>query len=572
LEKLVSTHSTKSGSQKARAKSRTAESSYSRDEQVAASGVQDIPEQAWRIGAIVIFIIAAALRFYDLNLVPFHHDEGVNGNFLVRLVREGFYQYDPENYHGPTLYYFSAVIPWITKLLFGSSARDNYGLTTFNVRLITVLFGLGTIVLVFLLRRRLGTIATLAAGLLLAVSPGAVYLSRYFIHESLFVFFTLGIVVSCVWFYDTRRPAYLMPAAACAALLFATKETAMISAGVLIIAFALTVVYMRFTRKPVVYQSSKRKRPSGGVSGFIEEIGGATSLVPAIGTAIFVFLALYLLFYSSFLTNNKGIMDSLQTFAVWTKTGRTAHVHPATMYLTWLVRIESPLLFLGATGAAIVVLKPKNSFALFSALWAFGLIAAYSLIPYKTPWLVLNFIIPLALISGYAIQAIYEMDHAQLRLASLVLLVAVVLGTYQSIDLNFVNYDNDNAKYVYVYAHTRRGMLDLVNQVEQIAKENSGGLTGITVVSPDYWPLPWYFRNFSRVGYFGRMAASSETIIIANESQKEEIERSFGQFYRQVPSKDERGSFELRPGVRLLLYVRRPEVGPSANPPSIQHP
>jgi predicted membrane-bound mannosyltransferase len=148
----------------------------------------------------------------------------------------------------------------------------------------------------------------------------------------------------------------------------------------------------------------------------------------------------------------------------------------------------------------------------------------------------------------------------------------VVLGTYQSIDLNFVNYDNDNAKYVYVYAHTRRGMLDLVNQVEQIAKENSGGLTGITVVSPDYWPLPWYFRNFSRVGYFGRMAASSETIIIANESQKEEIERSFGQFYRQVPSKDERGSFELRPGVRLLLYVRRPEVGPSANPPSIQHP
>ena len=49
---------------------------------------------------------------------------------------------------------------------------------------------------------------------------------------------------------------------------------------------------------------------------------------------------------------------------------------------------------------------------------------------------------------------------------------------YQSIDLNFVNYDNDNAKYVYVYAHTKRGTLDLVNQVEQIAKENSGGLPG----------------------------------------------------------------------------------------------
>ena len=30
------------------------------------------------------------------------------------------------------------------------------------------------------------------------------------------------------------------------------------------------------------------------------------------------------------------------------------------------------------------------------------------MIPYKTPWLMLNFVVPLALISGYAIQAIYE--------------------------------------------------------------------------------------------------------------------------------------------------------------------
>jgi predicted membrane-bound mannosyltransferase len=216
-------------------------------------------------------------------------------------------------------------------------------------------------------------------------------------------------------------------------------------------------------------------------------------------------------------------------------------------------------------------LKPKNSFALFCALWSFGLIAAYSLIPYKTPWLMLNFVIPLALISGYAIEAIYDMDHGQLRLAAVVLLVAVAVATYQSIDLNFVNYDNDNPKYVYVYAHTRRGTLDLVDQVEQIAKENSGDLTGISIISPDYWPLPWYFRNFSRVGYFGRMAASNEPIIIASENQKPEVEANFGQFYRQVPSNDAGGTFELRPGVKLLLYVRRPEA-PQLKPPSIQNP
>ncbi|HEX3250131.1 MAG TPA: flippase activity-associated protein Agl23, partial [Pyrinomonadaceae bacterium] len=510
----MATNSTRSSSnKKARAKERA--TPYPAPE---VSANEAVPENVWRIGIVVIFLIAAGLRLYDLNLVPLHHDEGVNGNFLVRLVREGYYQYDPENYHGPTLYYFSALIPWTVKLLFGSSARDTYGLTTFSIRLIPALFGLATIALVFMLRRRLGTVATLMAGLLLAVSPGAVYLSRYFIHESLFVFFTLGIVVAGLKLYDDRNPAYLIPAGASAALLFATKETAMISAGVLIIALALTLVYLRWNSKPNRQSGRRRAAEPGRFSAFIDELGGNFNVAYNLGLGLIVFLALYLLFYSSFLTNNKGITDSLQTFAVWTRTGRAAHVHPASQYVIWLLREEAPLLFLGAIGAALIVLKPKNSFALFSALWAFGLLAAYSLIPYKTPWLMLNFVVPLALIGGYAIQAIYELDHLRLRVVGAIFVVAIVVATSQSIDLNFTNYDNDNEKYVYVYAHSKREMLDLVKQVEAIAKENNGSQTGITIVSPDYWPLPWYFRNFQRVGYFGRMAASSEPIIIANEN------------------------------------------------------
>lgn len=549
----MSTSSTKRGGKKAPGKNRGAQGKYSRFEtETAIAADPDIPEKAWRIGVIAIFLIAAVLRLYDLNLVPLHHDEGVNGNFLVRLVREGIYTYDPGNYHGPTLYYFAAIIPWITKVLFGNSARDNYGMTTFSVRLIPVLFGLATIGLIFLLRRRLGSVTTLAAGLMLAVSPGAVYLSRYFIHETLFVFFTLGIVVAIVRFYDERNSAYLIPAAASAALLFATKETAMISMGVLIIAFAVMWVYMKLTGG-----SAKEGTVSERVVAVIDEMGGKPGLVINIVIALIVFVALYLLFYSSFFTNSKGINDSLQTFAIWKKTGNEAHVHPAEQYLIWLVRQESPLLFLGAIGAAITVLRPKNSLALFCALWSFGLIAAYSLIPYKTPWLVLNFIVPLALIAGYAIQAIYELDHRQLRFAAAALLLAGGIAIYQSIDLNFKNYDNDKEKYVYVYAHTKRHTLNLVNEVERIAKENSGNTTGITIVSPDYWPLPWYFRNFTRVGYYGRMAASTEPVIIANANQKDEVDTNFGHLYEQVPGPDPGATFELRPGVSLLLYQRR---------------
>src|ERR1043165_2740077 len=151
LDQLANTASTKSSaSKKGKARKAAPAQEKSADRPVPTSYREDVPENVWRIGAVVIFVVAAVLRMYDLNLVPLHHDEGVNGNFLVRLVRDGAYQYDPQNYHGPTLYYFAAVIPWITKVLFGNAARDNYGLTTFTIRLVPALFGLATIALIFL--------------------------------------------------------------------------------------------------------------------------------------------------------------------------------------------------------------------------------------------------------------------------------------------------------------------------------------------------------------------------------------------------------------------------------------
>ena len=105
----------------------------------------EIPERAWRLSALAILVLGAFLRLVKLSLVPLHHDEGVNGNFLVTLVREGKYFYDPQNYHGPTLYYFSAIIPWIVRFFGGKAAGDTYGLTTFNIRLVTVVFSVATL-------------------------------------------------------------------------------------------------------------------------------------------------------------------------------------------------------------------------------------------------------------------------------------------------------------------------------------------------------------------------------------------------------------------------------------------
>jgi uncharacterized protein (TIGR03663 family) len=543
----------------------------------------DLSQRTWLIAVIVILAIATALRVYQLSLVPLHHDEGVNGNFLVHLVRDGYYHYDPANYHGPTLYYFAAIFPWLLRFIFGIPAQNTYGLTTVAIRLVPVVFGIATIGLIFLLRRNLGTVASLSAGFLLAVSPGAVYLSRYFIHETLFVFFTLGIVVAAVKFYEDPRPLYLILLAISAALLFATKETAIVSVVVLLLALICVRVFLWLIRGGESARATKRKTRPSSLQDFAERAGGSGALTMWLAIAVGVFVVVYVLFYSSFFTNYpKGVSDSLKTFQFWSKTGKEAHVHRFETYVWWLLLQESPLLFLGAAGAALALFRPARSFALFVGFWGFGLITAYSLIAYKTPWLALNFLVPLALCSGFAIQWLYERlaDVApQRRWLAAVAVILVAMGPlagivraisekaqgktfipgYQTIDLNFINYDNDNPYYVYVYAHTRRETHKLMEEINRIAERtHQGGQTGITIVSPDYWPLPWYLRDYSRVGYFGHMTTSNEPIVIASQGQAAEVQATFGDRYQQIQSGfNPSGSFPLRPGVDLLLFTRR---------------
>jgi uncharacterized protein (TIGR03663 family) len=559
-------------------------------------GPSEISERTWRYMSVSILFVAAFLRLYDLNLVPLHHDEGVNGNFLVRLVREGFYHYDPANYHGPTLYYFAALFPGLLRLIFGAGAQNNYGLTTTTIRLVPALFGLATVALLFTLRRYLGPIATLGAALLFAISPGAVYLSRYFIHETLFVFFTLGLVVAALKFYEQARLIYLILAAISAGLLFATKETAIISTGVLVIALVITPIYLSLMGASSQKRTKNKKRKAkatdeNSAGTFVDRVGGTKTLGVWIALALLVFIAVNVLFYSSFFTNYpKGVYDSLKTFQFWTKTGKEAHKHPKVTYFWWLLLQESPLLVLGAIGAAVSVLKPAKSFALFSALWAFGLIAAYSLIAYKTPWLALNFVLPLALCSGFALESFYQEFirkglSQRTRWLALAGILVVAIGPlpglarifdqvvqtdpwpglltavtqtevhgktfipgYQTIDLNFINYDNDNRYYVYVYAHTRRETLKLVDEINKIAeRSHQGAGAGLTIVSPDYWPLPWYLRDYNRIGYYGRITPSNEPMILASSSQAAEVEATYGDRYLQVQSGfNAQGRFPLR--------------------------
>ena len=125
------------------------------------------------------------------------------------------------------------------------------------------------------------------------------------------------------------------------------------------------------------------------------------------------------------------------------------------------------------------------------------------------------------------------------------------------VSLNFVHYDDD--RYTYVYAHTRREMLALVDEVNGVAiRSGTGSDMGVTIVSPDYWPLPWYFRDYKRVGYYQRVVPTTEPLIVGSVAQQAELTATYSDRYQQIryPGTSD-GSYALRPGVDLLLYIRR---------------
>ena len=489
----------------------------------------------WWWSSLIILLAAALVRLVLLTQKPLHHDEGVNGVFLVTLFRTGYYHYDPANYHGPSLYYL-AVIPTAINNVF----HWGHGLSTFAIRFVTAAFGVGVVWLMLCLRRFLGPFAALAAAAFAAVSPGFVFFSRYFIHEILFVFFSLGVIVAWLWYRDTGKARYLMLASASAAMLFATKETWIITAAVWVIAIPCTTIFLRLRNR------------SDEISPILPESqtdSDARSTKRLYLHAAALFVAIAILLYSSFFTNPRGILDSVLTFTYWTKTGRTGiYNREWSTYLSWMWQEEAPVLLLGFIGTVVALIRARSYLTVFCAFWAIGIFTAYSLVPYKTPWLALSIILPLVIMAGDLIGQSYRPKTR----AFTVLLAgaAISFSLYQAIDVSFWNYDNDS--YAYSYAHTKRDFLGLVDEIDAIAAANPVKKDiGITVMSPEHWPLPWYLRDYTHVGYWGHFVDTSEPIVIALKPQVPEVENRLGKLYRQY------STHELRPGNMLVMFVRK---------------
>jgi hypothetical protein len=131
---------------------------------------------------------------------------------------------------------------------------------------------------------------------------------------------------------------------------------------------------------------------------------------------------------------------------------------------------------------------------------------------------------------------------------------ALALNLFQTYVINFREYDDD--RHPYVYSQTRRELFGLVEEVRRLGERAGTKEPGLATASPDYWPLPWYFRDNPRAGFEGRLSSpydpSKTFVVVGKEEQLPQLQRSLGDAYVRVGN-----LYPLRPGVNLVLFERR---------------
>src|SRR5262247_534043 len=102
------------------------------------------------LGLLLAIALALALRCPHLAIRPMHNDEAVNAMKFGQLWEHGVYKYDPNEHHGPSLFYATLAVARLT------SSPDFEHLTEVKLRLIPIVFALGLIVLLPLISDGLG--------------------------------------------------------------------------------------------------------------------------------------------------------------------------------------------------------------------------------------------------------------------------------------------------------------------------------------------------------------------------------------------------------------------------------
>jgi uncharacterized protein (TIGR03663 family) len=484
--------------------------------------------------------LALAFRLAGPDLRPMHHDEANQAVKFGTLLETGDYRYDRNDHHGPTLYYFTLPSAWIRGQPTLASLDER------TLRIVPALFGAGLILLLPLLGGGLGRTAVATSALLAALSPALTYYSRFYIQESLFVFFALAFLIALGRSAERPRAWWALGAGAFAGLAYSTKETSLI----VLLASGAALALAR------IWTESPRKTPT--------RFGRAAHLALGLAAAAVVALVLY----SSFFRHPSGLLESVRAYATYVERGVDPgpHQEPWHYYLGLLsysasgglVWTEGLVLVLAAVGMIAAISKTSSGFwPRYICLYCLITALAFSAVRYKTPWNLLPFYVGFVMLAGSGAAAL--IDRARPALVRGLVVVALLASAchlgLENWRANF-RYPAD-PRNPYVYAQTSPDFLRLVQRVTSVAAlhpDRAGMLVKVIAGPYEQWPLPWYLRRMTHVGYWIHAAGAGRLdeapVLVASQENAGEVGASLGDRYVSE-------FYGLRPGVLLTLYLER---------------
>lgn len=474
-------------------------------------------------------LLALWVRLWQPDVRPPHFDEGVNGWFVDQITENGYYDYDPTNYHGPLHFY----VLWLAQSVLG---RDIAVL-----RLPTALVGAGCVWLVLSLGTWLGRRAVFWGGLFLALSPGAVYYARYAIHETWMVFFLLAALRGWWLWTESGKSSGIPWMAAGLTGLLVTKETHLLHLG----SFALALPCLAWWERVVPSRGAPQPpRPAASLH----------------RVAVPLFWCLFALgaLYSGGGLHLPDLVDFFTAFAAWAHTGVEGgegggHTKAWSYWLGLMARYEWAAL-LGLAFAPLCMARVPRPVRLLSILGC-GTLLAYSLIPYKTPWCIVSLLWPFTLLAGVALDALWRV-HPAGRIAALGVGAALLMLSASSTRRVAFDRCTDEAE-PYVYVQTTHALERLTDPLKELLRRDplSRNLVGHVVIESSY-PIPWLLGDYPNIGYYTKELTADSAdadFLLVGHSLKEAVEQRLkGTYFTET--------FLLRPaleGCTLYLAVHR---------------
>jgi hypothetical protein len=368
----------------------------------------------------------------------------------------------------------------------------------------------------------------------------------------MFACFTLAFAVAVGRAMMENGSRWPVMAGVTAGLAAATKETAVIVLTAPVAVSALAWWSLRSTQSSIAPANGRWRR--------------AAIISFALGAGIAA------LFYSSFFAHPTGALEPLRAAGTYFQRGinPSDHEHPWHYYLgllAWsssggLVWTEALVLVLAAVGAVTAwgSFDRSHPEAVFWRRYLTGIatltLAIFSAIPYKTPWNLLPFYSLTIVAAGIGVAALVQATVS--RAVHVLLAGALAIGCaqlgWQAWRASVV-YASD-PRNPYVYAQTVPDAVRMAARIRDLAALHSEReRMQVTVIAPPHeqWPLPWYLRTMTRVGYWAALTDAPDLtapVIVSSNAHAEALDAALGDRYVSE-------FYGLRPEVLMTLYVER---------------